>query len=72
MHLDNDIKREIIALAKTYGLAKVILFGSRARGDDHPRSDIDLAISGGDIVGFRTDIDEVVRTLLMFSVLHLF
>ncbi len=55
-------------MAKTYGLTKVILFGSR---DNAPRSDIDLAVSGGDIVGFRTDIDEVVRTLLMFDVVDL-
>ncbi|WP_353962901.1 nucleotidyltransferase domain-containing protein [Ruminococcus sp.] len=26
---------------------KVILFGSRARGDNWERSDIDLAVSGG-------------------------
>ncbi len=71
MDLKDTIKEEIIQLAKTYGLTKVILFGSRARGDNAPRSDIDLAVSGGDIVGFRTDIDEVVRTLLMFDVVDL-
>ena len=71
MDLKDTIKEEIIELAKTYGLTKVILFGSRARGDNAPRSDIDLAVSGGDIVGFRTDIDEVVRTLLMFDVVDL-
>lgn len=34
---------EIIVLAKKYHVEKVILFGSRARGDYHSRSDIDLA-----------------------------
>lgn len=71
IRLDTDIRDQIIGLAKRYGLAKVILFGSRARGDGRPRSDIDLAVSGGDIVCFRTDIDEEVRTLLMFDVVDL-
>ena len=45
-----DRKEELIALAQRCGLKKVILFGSRARGDCRERSDIDLAVSGGDIV----------------------
>ncbi len=32
---------------------------------------IALAVSGGDIVGFSTDIDEVVPTLLIFDVVNL-
>lgn len=71
MNLNKDLQEQIIDLAKTYHVKKIVLFGSRARGDCHPRSDIDLAISGGDIVGFCTDIDEVVRTLLMFDVVNL-
>lgn len=31
---------------------KVILFGSRARGDFREKSDIDLAVEGGDLSGF--------------------
>jgi CRISPR-associated protein Cmr1 len=30
--------------------SKVILFGSRARGDAHERSDIDIAVEAGDTV----------------------
>ena len=71
MDLDAGIRNEIIALAKKYGIRKVILFGSRARGDNGARSDIDLAVSGGDITGFRLDIDDEVRTLLMFDVVNL-
>ena len=41
--LDPAIKKDIIACCN-----KVILFGSRARGDNGPYSDIDLAIKGAD------------------------
>ena len=67
MNLRGDIKESIIALAKAYGVDKVILFGSRARGDNRERSDIDLAISGGNYVEFALAVDEVVPTLLMFD-----
>ncbi|WP_231385204.1 nucleotidyltransferase domain-containing protein [Mitsuokella sp. oral taxon 131] len=31
-------------------MKKVVLFGSRVRGDSRERSDIDLAVIGGDVV----------------------
>lgn len=49
----------------------MILFGSRARGDNKTRIDIDLAVSGGNIVLFRTEIDDYVDTLLMFDIVDL-
>ena len=49
-------------------LDRVILFGSRARGDNRERSDIDLAIQGGDTVAFAANVDEDIPTLLMFDV----
>ncbi|MCI9442500.1 MAG: nucleotidyltransferase domain-containing protein [Ruminococcus sp.] len=70
-HLDEHIKKEIIALAQEYGIKKVVLFGSRARGTNRERSDIDLAVSGGDITRFSVNIDEEIRTLLMFDVVDL-
>ncbi|MCI9543257.1 MAG: nucleotidyltransferase domain-containing protein [Acutalibacter muris] len=45
--LSKTLKAEIIDLARRCRLGKVILFGSRARGDNHERSDIDLAIQAG-------------------------
>ena len=36
----------IAALGEKYNAEKILLFGSRARGDNHERSDIDLAIYG--------------------------
>ena len=73
MNLPNKVKDKIIELAKKHGVKKVILFGSRARGDNWERSDIDLAISGGDRVRFALDVDEIeiVPTLLMFDVVDL-
>ncbi len=44
--LSETLKVEIIDLALQCKLDKVILFGSRARGDNRERSDIDLAIQG--------------------------
>ena len=70
-NLDERVKSEIIELAKKYNIEKVILFGSRARGDNHERSDIDLAVSGGDILNFTFDVDEKVWTLLSFDVVNL-
>ena len=62
---------ELIALAKKYNLNKIILFGSRARGDYKLRSDIDLAVSGGDCVRFSLDVQEATSTLLFFDVVIL-
>ena len=52
-----DWKTELLALAETCGLSRLILFGSRARGDNRERSDIDLAVSGGDVVRFSLDVE---------------
>ncbi len=62
---------EIIALAKAYGLQRVILFGSRARGDYRPKSDIDLAVSGGSIDRFRLAVNDETGTLLSVDVVNL-
>lgn len=66
-----QVQDEIIHLAQQYGLDRVLLFGSRARGDHHRASDIDLAVSGGDITRFSLDIDDETSTLLMFDVIDL-
>lgn len=62
---------EIIEIAKKYKVEKVILFGSRARGDHTRASDIDLAVSGGDKTGFTLDVKETTSTLLDFDVVDL-
>ena len=70
-NLDGRLEREIISQAKTFGLKKLILFGSRARGTNRERSDIDLAAAGGDVLSFAEAVDENVKTLLSFDVVNL-
>ena len=69
--LSETLKVEIIDLALQCQLDRVILFGSRSRGDNRERSDIDLAIQGGDTVAFAASADEDIPTLLMFDVVDL-
>lgn len=69
--LSDALIREIIAIADAHGIERVILFGSRARGDYRETSDIDLAVTGGDIDGFAVDIEEDTETLLKFDVVNL-
>lgn len=62
---------EIRDLARKYKVKKVILFGSRARGDFRIKSDIDLAVQGGDFVRFMLDVNEETSTLLCFDIINL-
>ena len=62
---------EIVQLARETQVKKVILFGSRARGDYKERSDIDLAFCGGRSSRFILDVDEKTSTLLQFDVVDL-
>ncbi len=62
----------IAALGEKYHAEKILLFGSRARGDNRERSDIDLAIYGmseEDRARFWSDIDDL-PTLLKFDLVH--
>lgn len=75
LYKDTGIKvlviQEICELAQKYDIDKVILFGSRARGDYKERSDIDLACTGGNYVRFSLDIDELTSTLLQYDIVNL-
>ena len=62
---------EIIEIAKQNDISKVILFGSRARGDYRKKSDIDLAVSGGNFYRFALDVDETTSTLLEYDFVNL-
>ena len=66
-----QVIEEIRILAEKYQIEKIYLFGSRARGDYHRTSDIDLAVSGGDFDRFALDIDEYTSTLLKFDIVDL-
>ena len=69
--IKQNIVEEIVQLAEKYGVEKVILFGSRARGDYKERSDIDLAFCGGNSSDFILSVDEETSTLLEFDVIDL-
>ncbi len=62
---------EIRTFAKKYNVDKVILFGSRARGDYKRTSDIDLAVAGGDFARFALDVDEETSTLLEYDIVDM-
>lgn len=62
---------DIIYLAGKNRIRKVVLYGSRARGDHHDTSDIDLAVSGGDSLDFWEDLEELAWTLRTFDVVAL-
>lgn len=48
-----EIKYIVIPIAKTYGIASISLFGSYAKGNATPNSDIDFIIDKGDLVGIK-------------------
>jgi predicted nucleotidyltransferase len=73
---DNTGIREIVinqikALAKQHNVRKVVLFGSRARGDYRERSDIDLAVYDGDFARFALDVDDETNTLLSYDIVDM-
>ncbi len=65
------IKNELSKFAVKYDIQKIILFGSRARGDNDERSDIDIAVSGGDFLNFYADVQENFPSLLSFDIVNL-
>ena len=69
-NLPDRIVRELSFFAKKYSVTKIILFGSRARGTNTERSDIDIAVYGGDFDHFYWDVKEKIHSLLMFDVVQ--
>ena len=69
--IKSKVLQEIVHLAKENCIEKVILFGSRARGDFKERSDIDLAFHGGNCTNFILDVDELTSTLLEYDIVDL-
>lgn len=66
------IKSDLIKLAHKYDVDKIVLFGSRARGDNHDKSDIDIAVYGCEQHSrFALDVEEQVWTLLTFDVVDM-
>lgn len=73
MHgISDALLDQIIALARRFSAEKLVLFGSRARGDNHDRSDIDLAVYGLPArreMAFRDALDDLPTLLKIDLVL---
>ena len=68
-----ELYNQLAALAKRYGAKRLVLFGSRARGDNRPNSDIDLAVYGmpeDNRAEFWMHCEEL-PTLLKFDIVHI-
>lgn len=70
-HLPERLLKDITSFAGKHQIQKVILFGSRARGTHTERSDVDIAVSGGDFNAFYWDIKENAHSLLSFDIVDL-
>ena len=69
-NLPDRVLRELSSFAKESSVIKIILFGSRARGTNTERSDIDIAVYGGDFDCFYCDVKEKIHSLLMFDIVQ--
>ena len=70
--MSDQILKDVSDIANKYKIEKVILFGSRARGDQSVVSDFDIAVFANDLTPkdkaqFCQDIDEI-RTLKKIDV----
>lgn len=70
-NLPDRVAKDIEVFARKYDVSKVILFGSRAKGTHTEKSDIDIAVCGGDFDGFYWDIKENVHSLLSFDIVDI-
>jgi predicted nucleotidyltransferase len=62
----DKIRELAVPIAQKYGVGKLALFGSYARGEQKPESDIDFLIDRGEILGlfkFCGFIDDLEQTL---------
>ena len=62
----DEIREKVVPVAKKYGVEKIWLFGSYARGDADEKSDVDFLIDRGKIrglqyFGFVLDLEEIFK-----------
>jgi len=70
-YVPENLKQQIVQFAKKCGLSRVVLFGSRARGTNRDRSDVDLAVSGRNVAEFQYMLEDESDSLLSFDVVDL-
>ncbi len=67
-----QVYQQIAEFAREAGARRVTLFGSRARGTNQPRSDIDLAVEGcPDFAAFEDRLQNELWSLLRLDVVNL-
>lgn len=70
--LTERVLGDIQKVADHHRVEKMVLFGSRARGTNQEKSDIDLAVYGCmDFDDFSYDMEENVWTLLEFDLIDM-
>ena len=65
------VLQEILQFARDADVERLVLFGSRARGTHSERSDIDLAVYGGDFDAFYFRVQEETESLLEFDLIEM-
>lgn len=69
----DELYTKLANLAARYGAQRLVLYGSRARGDFHARSDVDLAVYGmpeKQRGGFAMEAEDI-PTLLKLDIVHI-
>ena len=66
----DELYTKLADLAARYGAQRLVLYGSRARGDFQPRSDIDLAVYAMPEKQ-RGSFAEELPTLLKLDIVHI-
>lgn len=69
-NLPDRVLKDIVNAADRATVTRIVLFGSRARGTHRERSDIDLAVFGGDFDQFFWIIQEHSWSLLRFDLVE--
>lgn len=69
----DELYTKLANLAARYGAQRLVLYGSRARGDFHARSDVDLAVYGmpeKQRGSFSVEAEDL-PTLLKLDIVHI-
>lgn len=71
VNVSDKLLQQIIQFAKKCELSRVVLFGSRARGTNRDRSDVDLAVTGKNVADFQFMLEDEADSLLSFDVVDM-